>query len=227
MQPTYFPWLGYFNLIRNVDCFIFLDDVSFCHQSWQHRNRIILDDTLSWLTVPVLTKGKRYQLISAVAVSNQSDWRRKHLGSLSASVSRSPYRDMVLSMVMDQFSRNFDLLVDLNISAILAISSLLNLKTRFLRSSELQCEGVRSQRLLQICKRLDATIYLSPAGSRDYIQADGVFAAEDFNVLYQAFKVPPYREASPLIQGDFPSVLDALAWIGPDATKMLIDQEIT
>ena len=40
MQPTYLPWSGYFNLIKNVDIFIFLDDVQFDRRSWQTRNRI-------------------------------------------------------------------------------------------------------------------------------------------------------------------------------------------
>ena len=41
-QPCYLPWIGYFNLINNVDTFVFLDDVEFSHQSWQHRNKIII-----------------------------------------------------------------------------------------------------------------------------------------------------------------------------------------
>jgi len=227
MQPTYLPWLGYFNLIRNVDCFVFLDDVSFDHRSWQHRNRIILDDVLTWLTVPVFSKGKRCQLIGNVLINNEVAWRRKHLGTLAASFSHSLYRENVMSIVRDQFGRTFDLLADLNISFIVSISSLLNLKARFIRSSELQCEGVRSQRLLHICNMLGATTYISPAGSREYIEADGVFEADSFSVLYQAFKVPQYREASPLVHGEFPSILDSLAWIGTDATRLLIDPEIT
>jgi len=226
MQPTYLPWLGYFNLIRNVDCFVFLDDVSFDHRSWQHRNRIILGDALTWLTVPVFSKGKRTQLIGNVLINNEVDWRRKHLGSLAAAFSHSLYRESIMSIVRDQYGSPFDLLADLNISFIVAISCLLNLKTRFIRSSELQCEGVRSQRLLHICNKLGATTYISPAGSREYIEADGAFEADSFSVLYQAFKVPQYRKASPLIQGEFPSILDSLAWIGTDATRLLIDPEI-
>lgn len=227
MQPTYLPWLGYFNLISNVDCFVFLDDVSFDHRSWQQRNRVIVDDMLTWLTVPVFSKGKRAQLISNVIINNEFDWRRKHLGTLAAAFSRSPHGEMIMSLVVDQLSRPFELLVELNISTILAISARLSLKTRFIRSSELECDGERSQRLLGICEKLGATQYVSPAGSREYINADGVFAAEGINVLYQAFKVPVYRVATPLIQEEYPSVLDALAWIGPDSTRKLIAQEIS
>ena len=39
-QPTYLPWLGYFDLIDQVDRFVVLDNVQFEKQSWQQRNRI-------------------------------------------------------------------------------------------------------------------------------------------------------------------------------------------
>ena len=52
-QPCYLPWIGYFNLINNVDTFVFLDDVEFSHQSWQHRNKIIINKDSHLLTLPV------------------------------------------------------------------------------------------------------------------------------------------------------------------------------
>ena len=40
MQPTFLPWCGYFDLMDEVDVFVFLDDVQFDYRSWQHRNKI-------------------------------------------------------------------------------------------------------------------------------------------------------------------------------------------
>ena len=42
MQPHYFPWSGYFNLISKVDNFVFLDDAQFSKDSWQVRNKILI-----------------------------------------------------------------------------------------------------------------------------------------------------------------------------------------
>ena len=53
MQPTYLPWAGYFNLISQVDRFVFLDDVQFEKQSWQTRNRILLQGEECLISVPV------------------------------------------------------------------------------------------------------------------------------------------------------------------------------
>jgi len=69
MQPTYLPWIGYFDLISKSDIFVFLDDVQFSRRSWQQRNRILLDGKETMLTIPIQNKGKREQLIKDVLVN--------------------------------------------------------------------------------------------------------------------------------------------------------------
>ena len=61
MQPTYLPWVGYFNLINKSEYFVFLDDVQFDKRSWQQRNKIIINSHQRYLTVPVLSKNKYLQ----------------------------------------------------------------------------------------------------------------------------------------------------------------------
>ena len=68
MQPTFLPWVGYFALMDRVDRFVFLDDVQFDKRSWQQRNRIKTANGPLWLTVPVLTKGRRDQTIAEVQI---------------------------------------------------------------------------------------------------------------------------------------------------------------
>ena len=54
-QPTYLPWLGYFELVAQADVFVFLDTVQFERQSWQSRNKIRSSDgRIHWLSVPVI-----------------------------------------------------------------------------------------------------------------------------------------------------------------------------
>ncbi len=53
IQPSYFPWRGYFSIINSVDIFIFLDDVQYTDRDWRNRNKFEIDGKISWLTVPV------------------------------------------------------------------------------------------------------------------------------------------------------------------------------
>ena len=62
-QPTYMPWIGYFNIIDLVDYFVLLDTVQFDKRSWQQRNKIKTTKGLEWISIPVEVKGKRNQKI--------------------------------------------------------------------------------------------------------------------------------------------------------------------
>ncbi|MFN2373572.1 MAG: WbqC family protein, partial [Cyclonatronaceae bacterium] len=39
MQPYFFPYPGYFQLIQCTDVFVFLDDVHYINSGWINRNR--------------------------------------------------------------------------------------------------------------------------------------------------------------------------------------------
>jgi hypothetical protein len=80
-QPTYLPWLGYFDLIDQVYTFVFLDNVRFEKQSWQQRNRIKTPAGLQWLTVPVLFRGRFGQLINEVEIRD-IEFSRNHLRAI-------------------------------------------------------------------------------------------------------------------------------------------------
>ena len=56
MQPTFLPWLGYFQLINSVDKFVFLDDVQYSKGSWHNRNQILLSGKKQWITIPIKKK---------------------------------------------------------------------------------------------------------------------------------------------------------------------------
>lgn len=226
MQPTYLPWLGYFNLMAQADRFVFLDDVQFSRQSWQQRNRIIEGDTLVWLSVPVQTGGHAGQEIRDVRIADAQPWRRKHLGRIAAAHARAPFGGAVTALVSGVLDQPESRLCALNIALIRAIAGHLGIGTPCHMASDLGIGGGRSERLVAICRHLGGTRYLSPAGARAYLDEDGVFAAEGFPLSFQSYRPNPYRAAAPILAGEFPSILDALAWIGPDATKALITQEI-
>ncbi len=226
MQPTYLPWLGYFDLMARAEVFVFLDDASFSRQSWQQRNRVIAGDRMTWLTVPVQTSGHAGQRIDQVKVRDELPWRRKHMRTISESLARAPWRALVDELVSREMSGSrTDLLCEINIGLIKAVADCLGLKPEILRSSEMAIGGTRSDRLVAICRRLGADRYLSPRGAATYIAEDGSFDRAGIEVEFQSISPPPYRDVAPLNAGEFPTVLDALAWIGPEATRSLLQQE--
>jgi hypothetical protein len=76
-QPQYMPWVGYFHKMASADLFVFLDDVQFKKNEWQHRNRIRNADGWQWLSVP--NTYKLPQKITEVEVRTDQDWEAKHM----------------------------------------------------------------------------------------------------------------------------------------------------
>ena len=104
MQPTYFPWAGYFNLISRVDAFVFLDDVQFMRQSWHNRNRVLLGGVPHWLTVPVERVSLECR-IDEVEVDDKHRWRDKHVKLLRNVYSKHPHGKDLLSVIEDVTER--------------------------------------------------------------------------------------------------------------------------
>ena len=91
-QPTYLPWLGFFNKIISSEKFVFLDDVKFVKREWKNRNKIrktSFSDEYKWLTVPV-EKNSRDNLLSETKIYDKSNWRNKHLNGISSVYAKSP-----------------------------------------------------------------------------------------------------------------------------------------
>ena len=82
LQPSFIPWIGYFDIIRKSDLVIFLDHVQFNKRSWQQRNCIKTSEGSIFLTVPVLTKGKFNQRINEVKIDKSKDFINNHLKSI-------------------------------------------------------------------------------------------------------------------------------------------------
>ena len=77
IQSNYIPWKGYFNIIRDSDEFVLLDDVQYTRRDWRNRNLIKTKSGLKWLTIPVAVKGNyNIQIKDVMTVDNS--WRKKH-----------------------------------------------------------------------------------------------------------------------------------------------------
>lgn len=218
MQPTYLPWAGYFNLISQADHFVFLDDVQYERQSWQNRNRVLVDGRVHWLTVPAV-REELGQPISAVEIDDNIRWRAKHARLIEQSYSKHDHiadAREILPMIIDPSRTK---LADLNIAIISVVANRLGLAPSFHRSSELGISGPRSARLLRICERFGCDEYLSPVGANGYLERDRVFDGAAVRLRFQDFVPAEYaqRHAGAFI--GYLSFIDVLANLGWRATR--------
>ena len=194
MQPTYLPWMGYFNLVMHSDIFIFLDDVQFSRRSWQQRNRILLNGSETMLSIPISNKNKREQLIKDVTTDQTQNWADSHFKTLTHAYLKAPYGKKLVGDLKYYYLSSDVNLCDFNIALIEFISKILGYKGVFLRSSEIHVSGAKSEKLLNLCGEVGATTYLSAGGSKDYIERDGLFAKSGVEVQYQRFECAHYPQ---------------------------------
>ena len=207
MQPTYLPWMGYFDLIDQSDIFVFLDNVQFEKQSWQQRNKIKTPKRAIWLTVPVLQSLG--QKINEVKINNNSKWKEKHWKSIKYNYDKAPYFKRDFEFFEELYHTNWEYLVDMNIHVIEGVSKQLNIKKDFIKSSNMNIKGRKTELVVGICKELNADTYLSPLGSAVYIEENNLFEREGIKLEYQHFEHPNYKQ----LWGDFipyMSVIDLL-----------------
>ena len=205
MQPTYLPWMGYFELMHNCDLFVFLDDVQFVRKSWQHRNKIKTASGEILLTVPVFSKGKRVQQITEVEINNQLPWRRKHLSTIRTNYCKAKYFDTFIDELERIYCCEYRKLLMINLTLIRFLCTAFGISTPTVQSSTLNTDGVGSQKIVNICKALKADVLYDTQGAKSILDAEH-FKANQIELIFQRYRHPTYSQ----LHGDFISHLSAL-----------------
>lgn len=221
VQPNYIPWLGYFDLIRQSDVWVWYDDVQYTRRDWRNRNRVARGGEPLWLTIPVKSKGRYEQRIRDVEIDCEQRWIDRHLKTLRSCYARAPFFDRVEPLLAGALQAEHRYLTDLTISLNESICALLHIAPRFLRSSRLtSAVAERQERLIAICRAAGGTTYLSGPAARAYIEPRR-FADAGIELRYIVYDYPPYPRGSYAFVPNL-SIVDALAWIGPEATSAFL-----
>jgi hypothetical protein len=198
LQPGYLPWLGFFDQLRRADVFVYYDDVQFDKHGWRNRNRIKTQSGPLWLTVPVRHTGLGFPKILDVEIDNRTPWARKHVASIRQAYARAPHLDRYLPALEELLHRPWQRLVDLDLACAALIAEWLGLSRRIERSSTLGITGERSERLLNMCRHLGASRYLSGDSAQSYLNVP-LFESHGIPVEWQRYSHPTY----PQLHGGF------------------------
>jgi hypothetical protein len=171
MQPYFFPYIGYFQLMKAVDVFVFYDDVQYMKGGWVNRNRIRVNDEPVWLTFPVerlglasLINDRRY-LIDETTIA-------KFSGVLEAAYAKAPGYQEVAPVVRSLLKFDNLNVAAFNANLLTALARTLDIRCRFLMASAVgkpaNLKG--KERVIDICRRLNATRYVNAIGGTDLYQ---------------------------------------------------------
>ena len=221
IQSNYLPWRGYFDFIRSVDLFVFYDDMQYTKGDWRNRNKIKTPRGTEWITVPVFNK-QLAKLICETQIDYTTDWGFKHRRLFEMHYKQAPFRDLMLSLVEDLGSTGEINISALNIRLIRRICEFLHISTPTLLSSELGLQGTKTERLINLLKKVNGTTYLSGPAADVYLDKD-MFRQSGITLEYKSYSYAPY----PQLWGPFDgavTILDLIANCGSEAERHIVSQ---
>lgn len=169
LQSNYIPWKGYFDIIHDVDLFVFYDEMQYTKNDWRNRNRIQTKQGLKWLTIPCGYDISRK--IYEVKIKNEIPWQKKHFDSIVTSYEKAPffakYRDFLEEVYL---GRQWEYLYQLNWYIIEKISKeFLGIDTVFQDSKDFVSQGSRDEKLRSLLQSMGCDAYVSGPAAKDYM----------------------------------------------------------
>ena len=206
-QPDFLSYLGFFHRLLHADLYIVLDDVQFVKgtsQSWMNRDKIKTSNGEQWITVNV-KKAPSKTNINEILLSDTVNWRNQNLEIMKQNYKKSDYFKEIFQHIEELYNKKFDKLSDFNLASIEMLNKLFDIKIEIVFSSALTTTKVKSERLVELLKQVNATHYLSGIGAKDY-HDDKPFEEANIKVLWQDFKHPVY----PQLHGEFIPYLSSI-----------------
>lgn len=166
MQPYFFPYMGYFDLMRKCDLFVCFDDVQYIRRGWVNRNRIACkNQEFQFLTIPV-KKASRESKINQMLIDHSTPWHQLHMRKI-----KHNYKKNCSLVEMYATLPRSDYLIEILERTIEMTRSALGISTPIIRSSEIACHDCGEigpkKRIIEICKALGADTYLNLPGGRE------------------------------------------------------------
>ena len=160
-----------------------------------------------------------------IIVNDKIDWRLKHRDQYLDSYKNHKYCNLVINEIFPIIlDKKIKFLSELNIKLITKICELLEINTQFYKSSNLNCKGTKSDRLLNIINQFNETIYLSTIGSKDYIEKENKFKNSDLKIIYQNFKPKPYSQENLKTFIPYLSIIDLISNYGLNNSKNYLNE---
>lgn len=214
MQPYFFPYLGYLDLINRADQWVVFDRIQYIRHGWVNRNRILHPESgWQYIIVPV-KKHSRATTIDQIVVSDHADWRGRILGQLGHYKKHAPFYDETVALVAECLSYEDKMLCTLNVKILERICRKLAIPFQYKYFSELQLSLGDIEEpgdwALEISKAMGATEYVNPPGGADifdhrkFEEENIVLTIQQFSNLEYSCK--PYSFIPGL------SIVDVLMW---------------
>lgn len=224
MQPYFFPYIGYWQLIQASDCFVAFDDAQYMRHGWVNRNRTLKPGGgWQYIIVP-LSKHGRTDRIRDVNTHPDGAWKNRIIAQLAHYKKKAPYFGETMRLIGD-------ILLDpggpgiaaVNLSAIRKISAYLGMDTDIVLSSEKRFDytnvGDAGEWALRISEQMGADEYINPISGAGLFNRRK-FAASGIRLSFLKSEDIVYAQHDEFEPGL--SIIDVLMFNGLEGTRGLL-----
>jgi hypothetical protein len=169
-QPNFLQGSRWLNKLANCDIFVSLNTVDFDKENFQHRNKILLNGKDTWVTIPIDHKSPKCLKDIEVA---RTAWDERIIEQITAAYGKNPwFKEWQMRWILQTIEAGGRLrfLDDICRDMTDTLKCILGIDTPLIDASSLSYPGAKAEGVLNICKELKATEYLSGVGAREYME---------------------------------------------------------
>lgn len=236
MQSYFFPYLGYFQLIEAVDIFHLYEHVSFRKKSFITKNNILDKGRKIPVAIKVpISKKSSFKTIKEIEIQKDNTWKKQLLKLIYFNYKKAAYFEAIYPLIEKSIMRDETSLHRYNSEIIIDICNYLNINTSIkfdnddmldmekdLKENTKVLEEIKSKRIFNICKKIDADTYVNPIGGTE-LYDKSYFQQHDMELFFIETQLEPYKqfdnEHTPYL-----SIIDVLMHQGREGTQKMIKQ---
>lgn len=222
MQPYFFPYIGYWQLINSVDKYIIYDDVNYIKGGWINRNRILINDKPSFVNLK-MNGASQNKLIKEVQVSNDNQWKNKLLKTIEHCYKKAPFFDRAFSIIEEIIHNDEEILSLYLENLIRKVAVYLEIETEIILSSNIKKNNsLRGQdKILEICKCIGANEYYNAIGGVELYSPD-VFEANSIKLKFIKTERIEYIQFNNEFVPNL-SIIDVMMFNSKDKIRQFLD----
>ncbi|GAA0871236.1 WbqC family protein [Gangjinia marincola] len=226
MQPYFFPYIGYFQLIKSTDKFIFLDDAAFIKKGWINKNRFIVNNNQDYFFSVPLSKPSQNKNLTEIEVSQTEfdHWKIKFFKTLQQRYNNAPYYDEVINLVRAVFKDKGNTIGSLAATSVIQTCEFLDIPHNFSFSSSKHGRNndLKGQtRILEICKEEGAKCYVNMIGGKSLYDYP-YFEKDNVQLSFLNPKFISYNQDRHEFVGGL-SILDVLMYNSVEKIKTMLE----
>lgn len=194
MQPYFFPYIGYFQLINAVDKFVIFDDVNYIKKGWINRNKILLNNREFLFTAP-LEESSQNRLICDANLFDDNKWKGKFLKTIHTAYKKAPMFKEIYAILEQIINLDEYHLSPYISNSIIQICNYLMIDTQIISSSiHYKTNHLKGQdKILEICRNEKAREYLNSIGGTGLYQKEA-FEKQNIKLFFLKSKPVIYRQ---------------------------------